>query len=155
MFLLVPAYPGCPGSKAVKRSLLLLLFPLIPFANILENSAFLYPTIFMPHPSQSRQSLTLSPIQFPSIPTPTRHLAVRRVVPLMLSLGPSQYFCQGYIHASNNVDEKSNKIPCFFSWGDNQCSLSCIMTLKQGRGNYHFIGGAATHFVLLCTKVEI
>ena len=26
MFLLVPAYPGCPGSKAVKRSLLLLLF---------------------------------------------------------------------------------------------------------------------------------
>jgi len=28
-FLLVPAYPGCPGSKAVKRSLLLLL--LLPF----------------------------------------------------------------------------------------------------------------------------
>ena len=26
MFLLVPAYPGCPGSKAVKRLLLLLLF---------------------------------------------------------------------------------------------------------------------------------
>ena len=26
MFLLVPAYPGCPGSKAVKRSLLLLCF---------------------------------------------------------------------------------------------------------------------------------
>ena len=26
MFLLVPAYPGCPGSKAVKRSLLLLHF---------------------------------------------------------------------------------------------------------------------------------
>jgi len=25
LFLLVPAYPGCPGSKAVKRSLLLLL----------------------------------------------------------------------------------------------------------------------------------
>jgi len=25
MFLLVPAYPGCPGSKAVKRSLLLYL----------------------------------------------------------------------------------------------------------------------------------
>jgi len=25
MFLLVPAYPGCPGSKAVKRSLSLLL----------------------------------------------------------------------------------------------------------------------------------
>ena len=24
MFLLVPAYPGCPGSKTVKRSLLLL-----------------------------------------------------------------------------------------------------------------------------------
>ena len=27
MFLLVPAYPGCPGSKAVKRSLLLLFCP--------------------------------------------------------------------------------------------------------------------------------
>jgi len=26
MFLLVPAYPGCPGSKAVKRSLLLEIF---------------------------------------------------------------------------------------------------------------------------------
>ena len=26
MFLLVPAYPGCPGSKAVKRSLLLFLY---------------------------------------------------------------------------------------------------------------------------------
>jgi len=24
MFLLVPAYPGCPGSKAVKRLLLLI-----------------------------------------------------------------------------------------------------------------------------------
>jgi len=29
MFLLVPAYPCCPGSKAVKRSLLLLLFTAI------------------------------------------------------------------------------------------------------------------------------
>jgi len=29
MFLLVPAYPGCPGSKAVKRSLLLLLLVLL------------------------------------------------------------------------------------------------------------------------------
>ena len=26
MFLLIPAYPGCPGSKAIKRSLLLLLY---------------------------------------------------------------------------------------------------------------------------------
>ena len=29
MFLLVPAYPGCPGSKAVKRSLSLLLLYVI------------------------------------------------------------------------------------------------------------------------------
>ena len=28
-FLLVPAYPGCPGSKAVKRSLLLLLLSML------------------------------------------------------------------------------------------------------------------------------
>ena len=35
-FLLVPAYPGCPGSKAVKRSLLLLLFMTTTgFANLL------------------------------------------------------------------------------------------------------------------------
>ena len=34
MFLLVPAYPGCPGSKAVKRSLLLLLLFLF------ESNAF-------------------------------------------------------------------------------------------------------------------
>jgi len=31
MFLLVPAYPGCPGSKAVKRSLLLLLLLLVRY----------------------------------------------------------------------------------------------------------------------------
>jgi len=28
VFLLVPAYPGCPGTKAVKRLLLLLLLSL-------------------------------------------------------------------------------------------------------------------------------
>ena len=33
MFLLVPAYPGCPGSKAVKRSLLLLLLTTFPLFN--------------------------------------------------------------------------------------------------------------------------
>jgi len=36
MSLLVPAYPGCPGSKAVKRSLLLLLVdcnPLMTFVS--------------------------------------------------------------------------------------------------------------------------
>jgi len=31
MFLLVPAYPGCPGSKAVKRSLLLSLLLTLHF----------------------------------------------------------------------------------------------------------------------------
>ena len=36
MFLLVPAYPGCPGSKAVKRSLLLLLL------YILFENMFIY-----------------------------------------------------------------------------------------------------------------
>jgi len=29
-FLLVPAYPGCPGSKAVKRSLVVVLLPAHP-----------------------------------------------------------------------------------------------------------------------------
>ena len=36
MFLLVLAYPGCPGSKAVKRSLLSLLFS---FDDINGNAA--------------------------------------------------------------------------------------------------------------------
>ena len=37
MFLLVPAYPGCPGSKAVKRSLLLLfcLFVVLTLMSLL------------------------------------------------------------------------------------------------------------------------
>ena len=30
MFPLVPAYPGCPGSKAVKRSLLLFTTGIVP-----------------------------------------------------------------------------------------------------------------------------
>jgi len=34
MFLLVPAYPGCPGSKAVKRSLLLLLLLLLRLVGV-------------------------------------------------------------------------------------------------------------------------
>ena len=36
MFLLVPAYPGCPGSKAVKQSLLLLL--LLQYSPITNTS---------------------------------------------------------------------------------------------------------------------
>ena len=31
MFLLVPAYPGCPGSKAVKRSLLFVVVVVMHF----------------------------------------------------------------------------------------------------------------------------
>jgi len=42
MFLLVPAYPGCPGSKAVKRSLLLLLLLFISPENILFFNYPLY-----------------------------------------------------------------------------------------------------------------
>ena len=40
MFLLVPAYPGCPGSKAVKRSLLLLMSSPV-FFNRGRTTAFL------------------------------------------------------------------------------------------------------------------
>ena len=42
MFLLVPAYPGCPGSKAVKRSLLLLSQGSL--AKHLRNDELLYHT---------------------------------------------------------------------------------------------------------------
>ena len=41
MFLLVPAYPGCPGSKAVKRSLLL-LYVISPQRLTLETSDFVH-----------------------------------------------------------------------------------------------------------------
>ena len=42
MFLLVPAYPGCPGSKAVKRSLLLLLLLLLTgsYSHITQHCVF-------------------------------------------------------------------------------------------------------------------
>ena len=46
MFLLVPAYPGGPGSKAVKRSLLLLLYevhklnPLMPFCDNMSPAGY-------------------------------------------------------------------------------------------------------------------
>ena len=39
MFLLVPAYPGCPGSKAVKRSLLLLLLSFLGCKHALPECA--------------------------------------------------------------------------------------------------------------------
>jgi len=41
MFLLVPAYPGCPGSKAVKRSLLLLLLYIIDDVGLFVKSSVL------------------------------------------------------------------------------------------------------------------
>ena len=37
MFLLVPAYPGCPGSKAVKRSLLLLYVCMLVYGSIMSD----------------------------------------------------------------------------------------------------------------------
>jgi len=40
MFLLVPAYPGCPGSKAVKRSLLLLQHNIQNMLNLQTCNAF-------------------------------------------------------------------------------------------------------------------
>jgi len=43
MFLLVPAYPGCPGSKAIKRSLLLLFVVTCLFCGFL--SAFFVATL--------------------------------------------------------------------------------------------------------------
>ena len=45
MFLLVPAYPGCPGSKAVKRSLLLYYFVILSF-DIYSFSTFVVLSIF-------------------------------------------------------------------------------------------------------------
>jgi len=41
--LLVPAYPGCPGSKAVKRSLLLLLLLYISdFMSVADRIKVIY-----------------------------------------------------------------------------------------------------------------
>jgi len=46
MFLLVPAYPGCPGSKAVKRSLLLLLLYLYYYSTLLSVTVLSVVTAF-------------------------------------------------------------------------------------------------------------
>ena len=48
MFLLVPAYPGCPGSKAVKRSLLLLLLLYSTWHQGIAQFHMLH--MFNPHP---------------------------------------------------------------------------------------------------------
>jgi len=40
MFLLVLAYPGCPGSKAVKRSLLLVVMALMHVTDSEVNSIY-------------------------------------------------------------------------------------------------------------------
>ena len=42
MFLLVPAYPGCPGSKAVKRSSLLLLLCYCDIVIVLKINKFIF-----------------------------------------------------------------------------------------------------------------
>ena len=44
MFLLVPAYPGCPGSKAVKLSLLFVVV-IYPQRLTLETSDFLHGSV--------------------------------------------------------------------------------------------------------------
>jgi len=59
---------------------------------------------------ESRQSLTPNPIHCPSMPTPTLPLGVCRVVPQMLWLGPSQYFCYVHVYACEA------KKPCI-RWG--------------------------------------
>jgi len=40
MFLLVPAYPGCPGSKAVKRSLFPQCFDAVGWASGRESGMY-------------------------------------------------------------------------------------------------------------------
>ena len=50
MFLLVPAYPGCPGSKAVKRSLL--FYYRLAVMNYLPSQrlSVIVRNVFMPEP---------------------------------------------------------------------------------------------------------
>ena len=43
MFLLVPAYPGCPGSKAIKRSLLLYFIPISKILSLEYSAAWSVP----------------------------------------------------------------------------------------------------------------
>ena len=43
MFLLVPAYPGCPGSKAVKRSSSLLL---LLASKIIKSVLSVHPIVY-------------------------------------------------------------------------------------------------------------
>ena len=53
MFLLVPAYPGCPGSKAVKRSSLLLLLQMA--SELARNSGI--PRVYLAANSGARLGL--------------------------------------------------------------------------------------------------
>ena len=62
MFLLVPAYPGCPGSKAVKRSLLL---------SLRARSAFQTITV---RPREARTSIFLRSWSGAITPIPCLHL---------------------------------------------------------------------------------
>jgi len=41
MFPLVPAYPGCPGSKAVKRSLLYVILLHVLVSHLVKHAVFL------------------------------------------------------------------------------------------------------------------
>jgi len=40
MFLLVPAYPGCPGSKAIKRSLYVRIFFIAPMSAVSHHDFY-------------------------------------------------------------------------------------------------------------------
>ena len=81
MFLLVPAYPSCPGSKAVKRSLLLLLLSGTPImVNVLPLSPFsiyngprhpLYSAYVLDSPLE--QPLSRSSLVFPVVLNPQLH----------------------------------------------------------------------------------
>jgi len=58
VFLLVPAYPGCPGTKDVKRLLLLfLLYPLLPNLLLIPPP---FPYTFYSHPYRNPSLLAFS-----------------------------------------------------------------------------------------------
>ena len=62
------------------------------------------------HSSCPIWSMYPTPIQSPSMPTPTRLFAVRGVAPQMLWLGPSRYFCQVYANGLTPLEKMDEKL---------------------------------------------
>ena len=109
-FLLVPAYPGCPGSKAVKRSLLLLLSGTTWLCHYQKKHS---PT----HTNSDHHTATIHNILLAWQSSSTTSLQVLFGLPLGLELSTS-YSIQFFIQS----------LPSFRNTCPYHCDLFCCST---------------------------